>query len=248
MSLFSDIEKAECVRPTLWWLGQNGFAIKHRHTTFYIDPVFDPAHPLISPDEISNADMVLVSNLDPAHFDPPTIQAILAASSRAKVVLPKSMAAEANAAGIDYSRMTTTDSGLRVEFFKGGEYSRIYAIPAAFSKDSEQAALHWSPLGGFPRLSYLIRFGTCTIYHCGGTVLYDELPERLKPYNVTIALVRAGESMPGFAQLAQDVSARWVIPMESDPERLERFTEHMLGHRPAQRFKLMTPGECWSLA
>jgi L-ascorbate metabolism protein UlaG (beta-lactamase superfamily) len=247
LSLYEEIENTECLKPSLWWLGQNSFVVKHHHTVFYIDPLFSRPDSLISPGEVTNADLILASNLEPRHFDPPAIQKILERSPKAKLVLPKSTAPEAFAAGIDYSRMTTTDSGLRVEYFRGGEYSRIYAIPAAFSKDSGPPALHWSPLGGFPHLCYLIRFGNCTIYHSGGTIPYDELAERLRPYNVTIALVPAGESMTEFAQLAADISARWVIPMESDPEKLERFTEHMLGHRPAQRFKLMGRGECWSL-
>jgi L-ascorbate metabolism protein UlaG (beta-lactamase superfamily) len=51
------------------------------------------------------------------------------------------------------------------------------------------------------------------------------------------------------AQLSEDIGAQWLAPMNYDdsPELSERFIEHMLGHRPAQRFKVFQPGEMWAL-
>src|SRR5689334_15911702 len=84
---------------------------------------------------------------------------VLESSSRAKLVLPKSTADDANAAGIDFARMTTTDSDLRVEFFKAGIYARTYAVPSA---DPDP---HWTMNRGYSQLGYLLRFDQCTIYH-----------------------------------------------------------------------------------
>ena len=56
--------------------------------------------------------------------------------------------------------MTTTDSDLRVEYFKGGLYGRVYSVPSAHPE------LDWTPLGGYPHLGYLIRFGSLHDLSC----------------------------------------------------------------------------------
>ena len=122
---------------------------------------------------------------------------MLAASRRAKVVMPMSAAAHAHAMGIAYQRMVTTNADLRVEFLD----DRIYAVPSAHDQ------LDWTPLGGYPYLGYLVRFGPYTIYHAGDGVPYDRLAGRLRPYNVTVALLPIGGAknfkIPEAAQLAQ---------------------------------------------
>ena len=145
--------------------------------------------------------------------------------------------------------MTTTDADLRVEYFKDGHYGRVYAVPSAHER------LDWTPVGGYPYLGYLIRFGRETIYHAGDCVMYDELVQRLKPYNVTVALLPiAGRnfSVQDAAQLAEDIGARWLVPMHygtfsGDVGNVNRFIEHMLGHRPEQRFKIFQCGEKWTV-
>ena len=178
-----------------------------------------------------------------------TVAGLLEASAHAKVVLPKSAADHARSLGIPYERMTTTDSDLRVEYFKDGLYGRVYAVPSA------HATLDWSPLGGYPYLGYLIRFGGQTIYHAGDCVLYADLVQRLIRYNVTVALLPiTGKnfSVQDAAQLASDIGARWVVPMHygtfpETPAQADAFVEHMLGHRPEQRFKIFECGERWTV-
>jgi L-ascorbate 6-phosphate lactonase len=169
-------------------------------------------------------------------------------------VVPKSAAEYARGLGIGFDRMTTTDSGLRVEYFKDSLYGRVYSVPSAHPK------LDWTPIGGYPYLGYLIRFEGITIYHAGDTVPYEDLALRLKPYNVTVAIlpVSGGNMDSGeAAQLAEDIGATWLVPMHygafedawdhADSPRLTRFIEHMLGHRPLQRFKIFEVGEGWTV-
>lgn len=253
--LLAEIAETTAASPVLWWLGHSGFVLKFESIIFYVDPclsnrngrtrLFDP--PLIA-SQVSNADMVLCTHEHECHMDRGSLPEILQASPRAKVVLPKSMAAQAYAAGIPYERMTTTDSGLRVEYFKGGPYARVYSVPSA------HPALDWTPLGGYPRLGYLIRFGNCTIYHSGDCRSYDELPGMLRPYNVTAALLPIdGEgnfAIAEAAQLAEDIGARWLIPMHygtfaDQKTDIQRFVDHMLGFRPGLGFKVLKPGERW---
>jgi L-ascorbate metabolism protein UlaG (beta-lactamase superfamily) len=170
--------------------------------------------------------------------------AILSASPKAKVIIPKSAAESVHADGISYHRMTTTDADLRVEYFKNGVYGRVYSVP------SSREGLHWTPLGGYPYLGYLIRFGEFTIYHPGSCEPYEGLAERLNPYNVTVALLPLGEkhfSLQEAADLAKDASIRWLVPMQCDPDQLDRFALHMLSFKPEQRFKIFEPGEGWTI-
>jgi L-ascorbate 6-phosphate lactonase len=255
-TLLSAIDRAPALTPTLWWLGQSGWVLKYHTTVFYIDPFLSatPGRLIASPLDaasITHADMILSTHAHPTHFDGPALQAILAASVHAKLVLPKSAAEHASAAGISYSRMTTTDSDLRVEYFKGGDYIRVYAIP------SSHPHLDHTPIGGYPYLGYLIRCGATTIYHAGDGVSYDGLVTRLRPYNVMVALLPISGPPGNFtiaeaAELSEAIGARWLVPMHygmfpSQTAGPGEFVEHMLFHRPAQRFKLFECGEGWAV-
>jgi L-ascorbate metabolism protein UlaG (beta-lactamase superfamily) len=147
--------------------------------------------------------------------------------------------------------MTTTDSGLRIEYFKDNLYGRVYAVPSAHPQ------LDWTAAGGYPYLGYLIRFGRWTIYHAGDCAMYPELAAHLRPFNVNVALLPIGPgnfSVSEAAQLASDIGAAWIVPMhyggfvtpdEGDIEA--EFVSHMLGHRPEQRFKVFQCGEKWTV-
>lgn len=256
-ALMEEIESENGESLSLWWLGQSGFAVKHRGIVFYVDPCLSNpkghTRTLAAPlegEQVTNADMILCTHADDAHMDPGTLPAMLKASPRAKVVLPKSAAGHANAMGVPYDRMTTTDSDLRVEYFKGGLYGRVYAVPSA------HPGLDWTPLGGYPHLGYLIRFGGQTIYHAGDCRLYDGIADRLRPYNVTAALLpingNGNFEIAEAAQLAEDIHARWLVPMHygtfaEDAADVNRFVDHLLGFHPAVGFKVLEAGERWAI-
>jgi L-ascorbate 6-phosphate lactonase len=255
-ALLDEIEFTPCPTPTLWWLGHSGFVIKYRQSVVYVDPYLSSSSsrltaPPFAPADVTHAGLVLATHAHRSHLDPETIPEILAASPRAKLVLPIAAADIAQAAGIPYSRMVTTNSDLRVEFLD----DRIYAVPSAHDK------LDWTPLAGYPYLGYLLRFGNYTIYHAGDCVPYQGLASRLLPYNVSLALLPIngrGRGFPGnfefteAAQLAEEIGADWVAPMhygmfKKDNVDVGRFIDHLLGHRPAQRFKVFECGEKWAL-
>jgi len=250
--LLDEIANAPCLTPRLWWLGHSGFALKYRNAIVYVDPLLSAARldrlvaPPFAGQDVTHAGLVLCTHAHAGHLDPGTVPAILAASRRAKVVMPMSAAAHAHAMGIEYQRMVTTNADLRVEFLD----DRIYAVPSAHHQ------LDWTPLGGYPYLGYLVRFGPYTIYHAGDGVPYDRLAERLRPYNVTVALLPIGGEknfkIPEAAQLAEQIGAAWLAPMHYDmfpgcTVEVDRFVEHLLERHPAQRFKVFRCGEGWSI-
>jgi L-ascorbate 6-phosphate lactonase len=240
--LIEEIDQTITATPALWWLGRAGFILRFANITFYIDPHLSSEAAPVAPSEVRHADMILATHSHARHLDAPAIAAMLESSKRAKLILPKSAAEVAHAQGIPYARMTTTDADLRVEYFKENLYGRVYAVPSAHPQ------LDWTPLGGYPYLGYLIRFGRWTIYHAGDCTSYDRLAERLKPYTVSVALLPIGGknfSVTEAAQLAEDIGAAWVVPMHYEPGPVEEFVDHMLGHRPGQQFKVFEPGEKW---
>jgi L-ascorbate metabolism protein UlaG (beta-lactamase superfamily) len=272
-ALIEEIDHTITPTPTLWWLGHAGFIVRFATITFYIDPflsaspgrVLSASHgsvlsahaerliaaPLDASD-IRHADLILATHAHPGHLDAPAIVEMLASSKQAKLALPKSAAEAAHSAGVPYNRMTTTDAGLRIEYFKDNLYGRVYAIPSAHPQ------LDWTADGGYPYLGYVIRFGRWTIYHAGDCAMYDGLADRLRPFNVNVALLPVGGanfSATQAAQIARDIGADWLVPMhygmfgESDSAAREEsdFVAHMLGHRPEQRFKVFQPGEKWTV-
>jgi L-ascorbate metabolism protein UlaG (beta-lactamase superfamily) len=256
-NLIEEIENTDGASPSLWWLGHSGFVIKSQSMVFYVDPCLsDPpgrTRVLASPlngEQVINADLVLCTHTHAGHMDPGALPAILKASPRTRVVLPKSAAEHACSIGVPYARMTTTDSDLRVEYFKAGAYGRVYSIPSAHPE------LDWTPIGGYPHLGYLIRFGAVTIYHAGDGRTYDGIVDRLKPYNVTVALVpidgHGNFEIAEAAELAENIGARWLVPMHygafaGRDVDVARFVNHMLGFRPSVGFKVFEPGEKWTV-
>lgn len=256
-NLIQEIESTAAESPVLWWLGHCGFALKYQDIVFYVDPCLSTpqgrtriaAAPLEA-SAITNADLVLCTHTHPSHMDPESLPQMLQASPRAKVVLPKSAAEHACSIGVPFHRMTTTDSDLRIEYFKNGPYARVYSVPSA------HPGLDWTPLGGYPHLGYLIRFGGWTIYHAGDCQWYEGIVGRLRPYNVTAALLPIeGEGnfdIPQAAQLAEEIHARWLVPMHygtfaGQSVDANKFVDHMLGFRPSIGFKVFEPGEKWAI-
>lgn len=254
--LIDEIDRTITATPTLWWLGHSGFIVRFATITFYIDPCFStpPSRrriiaPPLTGSEVRHADMILATHAHAAHLDAGSLIPMLDASRRAKLVLPKSASDHAHAQGIPYERMTTTDADLRIEYFKDSLYGRVYAVPSA------HPSLDRTTAGGYPYLGYLIRFGRWTVYHAGDCVWYDGLVDRLRPFNVNVALLPIGAgnfSVSEAAQIASDIGATWLVPMHygtlgEDHGEESSFVAHMLGHRPEQPFKVFQCGEKWTV-
>ena len=233
VTLLTTIDRTITATPTLWWLGQAGFVVRFASITFYVDPCFTEL--AINPADVNHADMILATSGQRVDR---SLLPMLEASKRAKLILPKSAGEAAHSAGIPYPRMTTTDAGLRVEYFKDNLYSRVYSSPAS---------LTWTAAGGYPSLGYLIRFGRWTIYHGGSGALYEGLADRLRPFNVSVALLPVGDgnfSAAEAAHQASSIGAGWQVPYGPPAPT---FVVHLLGHCPEQRFKLFEPGEGWTV-
>ena len=136
---------------------------------------------------------------------------MLEACSGAKLVLPKSAADPAHAAGIPYDRMTTTDAGLRIEYFKDNLYGRMYAVPSAHPQ------LDWTAIGrlsvsGLPdplrALDHLSRGRLRALPGSGRAPAAVQRERRAAAHRR-----REFFSVSEAAQLAEDIGAKWLVPM-----------------------------------
>ena len=274
IELLGEILGAECPAPALWWLGHCGFVLKWRSAIVYIDPYLSNSQELryrksdrphgrlvaapLNPAHITHADLVLATHAHHAHLDPGTVPVILEASKSARLVLPGSAAGRAHMMGIDYLRMITVDAGQRLDYVaRDGEVVRVEAVPSAHEQ------LDWTEERGYPYLGYVVRMGDYAIYHAGDCAPYDGLAARLRPHEIDVAMLPINgrdpdRGMPGnftiheAAQLAEDAGIKCVVPMHYgmfsvNDVNIGAFVAHMLGHRPAVRFKVFEVGEGWML-
>ncbi len=265
-SLLDEIEQAECPTPMIWWLGQSGFAIKHRERIVYVDPYLsesltkkykDTNKPHIrmtecplNPAEITHADLIFCSHKHSDHLDPGTIPAMMAASPKASLFVPRSLVDHTANMGAPRDRTFGTDAGARVQGF-------VHVIPAAHER------LDYSVETGYPYVGFVIRLGNVTVYHSGDCVPYPELVDHLRPFDITVALLPINGTDPKrgvtgnfnieeAVQLAEDIGAEWIVPTHYDmftfnTVDVNDFLKHMDSRRLRTRHKVMQCGEGWRI-
>ena len=90
LDLVREIDQTITATPTLWWLGHGGFIVRFATITFYVDACLTRPDAPMEPAMATNADMLFATHAHTGHMDAATIVPMLNASSRAKVVIPKS--------------------------------------------------------------------------------------------------------------------------------------------------------------
>lgn len=177
------LKRGECA---LWWLGQHSFIVKLDNKVIYFDPFLSPHKkrlipPLVTPQEITNADWILGTHDHPDHIDR-RIWPILAESSpSAKFVVPVLLLPSlARDLKIPIQRFIGLDDGKSIK--RNG--LRISGIAAAHEfLDREPGTGH------YPYLGYIIEAAGITVYHAGDTCLYEGLTTKLRRWQLDIALL-----------------------------------------------------------
>ena len=219
--------RAEPVSETLyvWWLGQSGFLVGHAGEFLLFDPYLsdsltrkyastDKPHVrmtarVIDPARLDFVDVVTSSHTHTDHLDAETLLPLFAASPRARLVIP--------AANVEFV-VTRLGFERRDRLVPVGEGERVKlngfaleAVPAAHETCAPEFA------------GFVATVGRHRIYHSGDTVLFPGMEERLRRFEIDLALLpingRAPErrvsgnlSGPEAAQLANAIGARWVVP------------------------------------
>jgi L-ascorbate metabolism protein UlaG (beta-lactamase superfamily) len=267
--LLADIEAArrDRERGHLWWLGQSGFLLQWGGRHLLMDPYLsdsltqkysatDKPHVrmterVMDPSRLGFVDVVTSSHQHTDHLDAETLGPILQANPAVELVVPASnreFAAERLAISPD--RLRVLDDGQSVS----AAGFTLHAIPAAHE------TVERDQLGRCRFLGYVVEFGGLVIYHSGDTIRYDGMAERLRNWDIGVALLpingrrperRVAGNLWGHeaAELAHDCGIRLVIPchyemFEFNSETPDEFVTAC--HRLGQDYRLLRAGERFS--
>lgn len=248
----------------LWWLGQSGYLVQFGGRHLLIDPYLsesltkkyadtDKPHVrmterVIAPERLDFIDIVTSSHNHTDHLDGETVAPLLKANPHVAVVVPAAnQNFAANRFKVGAGRLTAVNAGgvVKADPFK------LHAVPAAHEE------LDRDGFGRYQYLGYVIEVGEWTIYHSGDTLRHDGMAERLRAWDIDIAIlpingrdpkrgVAGNLSGPQAVELGRDIGADVVIPCHYEmfefntvpPDEFVACAE-----AAGQRYRLLTAGE-----
>ncbi len=253
---------------------QASMAIKAAGTTLYIDPwysgYFDrvaKGQPFeshrrypspLNPQDVTNADYILITHDHLDHLDPGAIPAIVTASPRAHFVAPEAARAHLRELGVPADRLTTiripaADTLSRSYEFDGFGVTAIKGTHDGWDYDNA---------AGYPWLGYIVRINALTFLHSGDTQAYDGQAEALCPFTVDVACLPINGGTyrtrsKGFkgnldyqeaADLGVAIGADWIIPihygaLSENDEKGSRFVDYIEDRYPFQKIHPLRQGE-----
>jgi L-ascorbate metabolism protein UlaG (beta-lactamase superfamily) len=244
----------------LWWLGQSGFLVQWKRSHLLLDPYLSDSltqkyaatgkphvrmtERIIDPSRLDFIDVVTSSHNHTDHLDAETLGPLLQANPRIAMVAPAANRDFiANRLGVDPSFPVGLREGESAQI---GPF-QFTAVPAAHDELTPEC------------VGYVVQFGPWRIYHSGDTLLYEGMADRLRPFNIDVALLpingRAPERrVPGnlngrqAAQLAKSMGVRLVIPCHyemfafntADPTEFVEASNAI-----AQAYYVLRCGERW---
>lgn len=251
------IEPSRC---QLWWLGQSGYFLNIAGTRVLIDPYLSDSltekyantekphvrisRRVIDPALLPNVDLLTSSHNHTDHLDAETLLAVLARSRNATIVVPQAnIELAADRLKLPKDRLIGINDGQTVR----AHGVEIWAVPAA------HPTLDPDEQGQLRHLGYVFRSAGWSIYHSGDTMVFEGMVDRLKPFNIDIAILPINGKVGNMdgaaaAELGHDIGARIVIPCHYD--MFEFNTASPLGfQRSAKslgvRTKTLRLGECF---
>jgi len=232
-------------------LGQAGCCIRFPGLTLYVDPYLSNSveeldgpdlkrqTPIaVRPDEVTDADWVLVTHEHIDHCDPHTLPAMAEASPRCKFLGPAVVLAILSGWGIAGSRLHLAEE----MWLPLSEDVSVHAVPAAHPDIQIDEA------GRLKCVGYVVRYGHKRIYLAGDTCVREEILAALRALSpIDAALLPVNEhnffrgrrgitgnmSVREAFELARETGIRRVIPVHWDmfaanavhPEEIELIYE-----------------------
>lgn len=240
-----------------WWLGQASVILKMAGKVIYIDPYLSPHPerrfpPLIKPEEVSHADLVLCTHDHGDHIDPGAIPGIATASPHAIFVVPRAAKQRILDLGVLPNQLVGMNDGETYQH----ENLIITAIKA------KHEFFDQTPDGSYPYLGFVIQSGNLSVYHSGDTLVYDGLLTSLKAYQFTTVFLpingrdatrfRAGclgnMTFQEAVDLGGELQPRLVVPIHYDMfdnncEDPQRFVDYLTAKYPAIKYWVGACGE-----
>jgi len=160
-----------------WWLGQLGYAIKLGQSVLYVDAYLSPnksrrIEPLLSPEDMAGAFLVLGSHDHSDHIDRPIWAALAKNDANAVFVAPAPFAEGLRGElGIPAEKLIAAEEGGPIEL----SGTKITPIAAAHE------LLEY--IDGRPAfLSYVIEGNGCRLFHAGDSCIYEGYVTKLKSF------------------------------------------------------------------
>ena len=231
-AFLADVKEARKRRDELhiWWLGQSGFLVHWQDSFLLLDPYLsdsltekyantDKPHVrmterVVAPESLDFIDIVTSSHNHTDHLDAATLIPLRTVNPGLQMIIP-----EANRAFV--ADRLKTDPAWPLGLDDGISATRgpfeFTGIPSAHEtiERDEQGRCRF--------LGYIVRAGRWTLYHSGDTILYDGMPDRLRPFSPDAALLpingarperRVAGNLDGreAAWLARESGAKLAVP------------------------------------
>lgn len=251
----------------LWWLGQSGFLVRCDGATLLFDPYLsdsltqkyittDKPHTRmtqipIAPEKLDFVDVVTSSHNHTDHLDADSLKPLFAANPNMKFVIPEANRAfVAERLEIDTSMPLGLNDSEKIEV-AGWE---IFGVPAAHEElETDEAGRH-------KYMGFVVRRNGISIYHSGDTIPFEGMVEKLKPFDIDIALLPINGRLPErrvqgnlwgdeAAQLAKEIGAKIVVPCHYEMFEFNTETPDLLVEtcrEIGQNYQVLRCGEHWT--
>ena len=178
------------------WIGQAGFIFKFKDKLMIIDPYLSdhlskkykgklfPHIRLmeipISPEKIVNVDYIISSHAHSDHMDPETLTILSDNNQDCKIIVPAAEVEEAINRGVKRHQITPANDQKSIFLEK-----KIKITGIASSHED----LKINEKGEFHFLGFVFDLGGFKVYHSGDCIPYEGLYEKLKDFNIDLALL-----------------------------------------------------------
>jgi L-ascorbate 6-phosphate lactonase len=242
----------------IWQLGQESLVVKRSGKLIYFDPYLSASsarsfEPPIKPEEVYNADYVIITHDHSDHLDPFTLKDIGIHSPQAIFVCPAPHVQRLLDAGIARGRIVAAQAGVTFELTAGISVTPIACKHEKYITDDE---------GNHFFLGYVLNLGGLIFYHAGDALADQELEDALRPHRIELACmpinghdwrrlrshIYGNMTFREAADMAVEIGAEMIIPMHydmfsSNTENPAYFVDYLCRYYPSMKFKMLTPGE-----
>lgn len=257
-------------QTALWYLGQEGFAFKHRNSVLAIDLYLSdyvdkncsqnvewkrryPAP--VSGVELDCIDVVLITHSHYDHMDPWTLQGIEKANSDTVFVVPAPCVQLMISYGVESKRIIPAYADEKIEVC-GFD---VIPVPAAHE------VLHKDENGDFCELGYIVETDDLRFFHAGDMCMYDGLAERLTNIDIAFLPINGRDYFRNNLDiignfnceeaviLAKEINAGMLVPIHHDLYDINRvsvcaFAEALEKYSPNTPYHIFSLGERYIFA